>query len=113
MTLSNPNLKQDSEKDEEMSIAMNAFFERADAIISLANSQLAPISHAGQVTASLTYAAARFAVSSASIGFTKGQDLLVEKEDIIEFYVRQYRQMLDDNIEDYAKNFVAYTAPKQ
>lgn len=102
-----------NQPSDDISPPMREFFERADAIITLANSQLSPASHAGQVTASLTYAAARFAVSSASIGFTKGQDLLIEKDDIIDFYVKQYRQMLDDNIEDYAKNFVAYTAPKQ
>ncbi|MDO4251307.1 MAG: DUF3144 domain-containing protein [Moraxella sp.] len=86
-----------------------AFFERADNIISLANSQLSPTSHAGQVAASLTYAAARFAVSAASIGFVKGDDFIKEKEDIIAFYTKQYQQMLADNIEDYASNFEKYT----
>ena len=31
-----------------------------------------------------------------------------EKEDIIEFYVKQYRQMLNDNLKDYAQNFDKY-----
>lgn len=87
------------------------FFERADSIITLANSQLSPSSHTGQVAASLTYAAARFAVSSASIGFVKGSDLKKEKADIIAFYVKQYEQMLSDNIDDYATNFDTYTNP--
>lgn len=85
------------------------FFNRADAVITLANQQLSKDAHAGQVTASLTYAAARFAVSSASIGFVKGDDLLAEKQEIIAFYVKQYEQMLSDNIDDYAKNFAQYT----
>lgn len=91
----------------------NAFFERADAIITLANSQLSPKSHAGQVTASLTYAAARFATSSASIGFVKGSDFAKEKEDIIAFYTKQYQRMLADNIDDYAQNFEKYTGIKE
>lgn len=86
-----------------------AFFARADDIITLANAQLSPQSHAGQVTASLTFAAARFAVSSAAIGFTKGVDLTAEKADIVAFYVKQYEQMLKDNIDDYAAHFAEYT----
>ncbi len=86
-----------------------AFFERADDVINLANSQLSPTSHAGQVAASLTYAAARFAISAASIGFVKGSDFAKEKEDIIAFYTKQYQQMLADNIDDYANNFEKYT----
>lgn len=87
----------------------NAFFERADSMITLANSQLSPNSHAGQVAASLTYAAARFAVSAASIGFVKGSDFAKEKDDIIAFYTKQYQKMLADNIDDYAQNFEKYT----
>ncbi len=91
----------------------NAFFERADNIITLANSQLSPQSHAGQVAASLTYAAARFAVSAASIGFVKGSDFAKEKTDIIAFYTEQYQKMLSDNIDDYAENFEKYTGIKK
>ncbi|MDO4896409.1 MAG: DUF3144 domain-containing protein [Moraxella sp.] len=87
----------------------NAFFERVDSVITLANGQLSPTSHAGQVTASLTYAAARFAVSSASIGFNRGDELIKEKDDIIAFYTKQYQRMLSDNIDDYAQNFEKYT----
>lgn len=87
----------------------NAFFERVDSVITLANSQLSPNAHAGQVTASLTYAAARFAVSSASIGFDNGKDFAKEKDDIIAFYTKQYQKMLSDNIDDYAQNFERYT----
>ncbi len=95
--------------EEEFQAQMNAFFERADAIINLANSQLAPQSHAGQVAASLNYAAARFAVSAASIGFVKGSDLAKEKDDIIKFYTEKYQQMLAENLEQYIENFDKYT----
>lgn len=87
---------------------IEAFYKRADAIIGLANSQLGPEAHSGQVGASLLYAAARYSASVASIGFVKGSDLAAEKEEIIEFYAKQYRQMLSDNLDDYAENFDKY-----
>ena len=101
--------EQISENTAQLPTDANAFFERADSIITLANSQLSPNSHAGQVAASLTYAAARFAVSAASIGFVKGDDFAKEKAGIIEFYTKQYQKMLADNIDDYAQNFEKYT----
>lgn len=97
----------------ELTPEMNAFFERADAVIMLANSQLSPQSHAGQVAASLTYAAARFAVSAASVGFVKGSDFAKEKEDIIKFYTQEYQKMLGEHIDDYARNFAKYTGIKK
>ena len=92
----------------ELSKDIEAFYKRADAIIELANSQLGPESHSGQGGASLLYAAARYSASVASIGFVKGSDLAKEKEEIIEFYAKQYRQMLSDNLDDYADNFDKY-----
>lgn len=92
----------------ELSKDIEAFYKRADAIIELANSQLGSEAHSGQVGASLLYAAARFSASVASIGFVKGNDLAAEKNEIIEFYTKQYRQMLSDNLDDYADNFDKY-----
>lgn len=94
---------------EEFNAQMNAFFERADAFINLANSQLSPQSHAGQVGSSLLYAAARYSASVASIGFVKASDFEKEKDDIVKFYTAQYEQMLADNLDDYIKNFEKYT----
>lgn len=98
----------DKQKLPEITAEMQAFYQRADAFIQLANGQLNPESHSGQVGASLLYAAARYSASVASIGFVKGDDFAKEKEDIIEFYAKQYRQMLSDNLDDYAQNFDKY-----
>lgn len=92
----------------EITPEMQSFYQRADAIIGIANSQLGPEAHSGQVGASLLYAAARYSASVASIGFIKGDDFAKEKDDIVEFYVKQYRQMLSDNLTDYAQNFDKY-----
>lgn len=92
----------------EITPEMHAFYQRADAIIGVANSQLGENAHSAQVGSSLLYAAARYSASVASIGFIKGDDFAKEKDDIVEFYVKQYRQMLSDNLADYAQNFDKY-----
>ncbi|SLJ84205.1 hypothetical protein DABAL43B_1007 [Psychrobacter sp. DAB_AL43B] len=97
----------------EITPEMQAFYQRADAIIGVANSQLGSDAHSGQVGASLLYAAARYSASVASIGFVKGDDFAKEKDDIVEFYVKQYRQMLSDNLTDYAQNFDKYVQINQ
>lgn len=109
---SNTQNQDPSEQVAQMPADMHAFFERADQFITLANSLLSPNSHSGQVAASLTYAAARFATSAASVGFVKGSDFAKEKADIIEFCTQQYQKMLSDNIDDYAENFEKYTGIK-
>lgn len=98
----------DDNSNAEVTPEMQSFYERADEIIGVANSQLGDKAHSGQVGASLLYAAARYSASVASIGFVKGDDFAKEKDDIVEFYVKQYRQMLSDNLTDYAQNFDKY-----
>ncbi len=104
------NNSQNDEIDTALEITpeMQAFYQRADEIIGVANSQLGPNAHSGQVGASLLSAAARYSASVASIGFVKGDDFAKEKDDIVEFYTKQYRQMLSDNLTDYAQNFDKY-----
>ena len=98
---------------EEVQAQVNAFYERADAFINLANSQLSPQSHAGQVGSSLLYASARYSASVASIGFANADDFAKEKDDIIKFYTAQYQQMLSDNLDDYITNCEKYTNIKK
>ncbi len=93
----------------EISPDMKAFFQRADALISVANGQLSEQVHSGKVGASLMYASARFSASVASIGFQSAEDFVNEKDKIIEFYSKQFCQMLSDNLDDYAQNFDKYT----
>lgn len=111
--MSQDNMPNDTQNDDidaalEITPEMQSFYQRADAIIGVANSQLGPDAHSGQVGASLLYAAARYSASVASIGFVKGNDFAKEKDDIVEFYTKQYRQMLSDNLTDYAQNFDKY-----
>ncbi len=112
-TLNLNNTDVNNTPDAEITAEMQSFYQRADDIIGVANSQLGKEAHSGQVGSSLLYAAARYTASVASIGFVKGEDFAKEKDDIVEFYVKQYRQMLSDNLIDYAQNFDKYVNIKK
>ncbi len=87
---------------------MNAFYERADEFIKLANELRTEDAHAGKINASMLYAVARFSAWTAATGFVKGSDYAKEKHDIIEHFTKNFERMLADNIEDYAENFQKY-----
>ena len=79
---------QNNEIDASLEITpeMQSFYQRADAIIGVANSQLGPDAHSGQVGASLLYAAARYSASVASIGFVKAM-ILPKKRMILSNFI--------------------------
>lgn len=87
---------------------MQAFYERADEFIGLANSLRTDSVHAGKINASMLYATARFSAWAAATGFVKGSDYAKEKADIIEHFTKNFERMLSDNIDDYAENFQKY-----
>lgn len=87
---------------------MDAFYERADEFINLANQLRTEDVHAGKVNASMLYATARFSAFVATAGFFKGSDYAKEKQDIIEHFTKNFEKMLSDNIDDYAENFTKY-----
>ena len=83
------------------------FFDRADAHIHLSNSQLADITP-GKVSASMMYATARFNSWVSACGFNDGSEMAEARADTIEYFVKQYRLMLEDNLDDYIHNFDRY-----
>ncbi len=83
------------------------FFDRADTHIHIANDQTEKADR-GKVSASLMYATARFNAWVSAFQAESGEDLLEGKEQIVEYFVEQYRQMLEENLDDYAKNFEKY-----
>ena len=84
------------------------FYERADAHIALANGHINANIHPGMVSNSLMFGAARFNAWVAAAGFTNGEDMKKEKEDILKFFTEQYRLMLAENLENYAENYDHY-----
>ena len=87
------------------------FYDRADAVIHLANDQLSDITR-GKASASLLYAASRFNAWISAIGFQSGPEMTEKKAEIIEYFVEQYKIMLEENLDDYIENFDRYMKTK-
>lgn len=83
------------------------FYKRADAHIHIANEQIEKVGR-GKVSASMMYATARFNSWISACKAESGDDLVEGKEKIIEYFVEQYREMLTENLDEYAKNFDKY-----
>lgn len=86
------------------------FYDRADAVIDVANGQLTEMAR-GQVSASTLYAAARFNAWVSASGWTSAEEMRVARDETIDYFVRQYRAMLAENLDDYIENFDRYMRP--
>ena len=84
------------------------FYERADAQIFLANGQISQEVQPGIVSDSFMYGASRFNAWVAATGFSNGEDMRKEREEILEFFVTQYRLMLEENFDNYAEKHAEY-----
>ena len=83
------------------------FYERADAHIHLSNEQIADVGR-GNASASMMYAAARFNAWVSACRFPTTDQMAAAREQEIEFFVDQYRGMLEENFDDYVENFSKY-----
>lgn len=83
------------------------FYERADAHIHLSNEQAQSIGR-GKVSASMMYATARFNAWVSATGFTEKEQMASARQETIEYFVEQYRSMLENNLDDYISNFESY-----
>ena len=71
-----------------------------ESFIELANEHSNKVSP-GAVSSAILYAASRF---NAFIVATNAEDFTEEKETSIQYFLKQYEQMLRDNMDDYEKN---------
>jgi hypothetical protein len=83
------------------------FFDRADAHINLSNDQMQEQTP-GKVSASMMYATARFNAWWAACGFRQAEEFAASRQEQIDYYVEQYRSMLEANLTDYTDNFNSY-----
>lgn len=83
------------------------FYGRADAHIHLANDQLSDVA-AGKVSASMMFAASRFNAWICAKDFESGEAMASKREEIMEYFMAQYRAMLEENLNNYIENFDAY-----
>lgn len=85
-----------------------AFFDRADAVIALANRQVGQGQPHGDVSASTLYAAARFNAFTTAAAHRSAQGLAADKAEVLEYFTAQYRAMLEEHLDDYVTNFDRY-----
>lgn len=86
-----------------------AFWDRADEIINLANQQ-AENAESDDVSSSLLYATARFNAFLIASTAEKADDIQAGKDAAVEYFTKQYRQLLIDNIDEYIENFDEYNS---
>ena len=84
------------------------FYERADAHIHLSNDQISEKVGSGKVSASFMYAVARFNSWVSACGWNSSNEMAESKEETIEYFVTEYRKMLEENMDDYISNFESY-----
>ncbi len=82
-----------------------AFYARADAHIFLANEQITPVAEPGVVSASFMYSLARFNAWISARGFSSAEEMKAGKEKMMAYFVKEYSNMLEKNLEDYINNF--------
>ncbi len=83
------------------------FYKRADEHIDLSNKQLETID-SDKVSASMMFSVARFNAWLSATGFQSREKMIEGKEQTIEYFVIQYRKMLEDNLNDYIQNYDQY-----
>lgn len=84
------------------------FYERADAHILLSNKQISGDSGPGKVSASFMYAVARFNAWLSACGFNNADEMKQAREETIDYFLGEYRKMLEENMDDYINNFDTY-----
>lgn len=83
------------------------FYDRADALIHLANDQNKDVGRS-KVSASFMYATARFNAWASACGFDSADQMRDAKQETIEYFAKQYTAMLEENLNDYIENFGKY-----
>ena len=90
----------------------NNFYNRADEHINLSNEQLQNESR-GKVSASMMYSVAKFNAWVSACGWDNGKEMNSAKEETLEYFVDEFRKMLNENLDDYIENFDSYMKPKE
>jgi hypothetical protein len=81
------------------------FYERVDTMIALANGYVKTNTHPAFTNNSFMFASARFNAWVAAVGYTNAEEMRKEKDDLLNFFVNQYKLMLQENLENYIENY--------
>ncbi|MFV1984055.1 MAG: DUF3144 domain-containing protein [Thiohalomonadales bacterium] len=85
----------------------NEFFELADAFIALANKQGKEVNQ-GKVSATFLYGAARFNTFLVASNSESKAAFEAGIESSIEYFMTEYKKMLDEHFADYKANYETY-----
>lgn len=88
------------------------FYDRADEHINLSNDQLNTESK-GKVSASMMYGLSRFNSWVSACGWNSSEEMKSAKKETLNYFVDEYRKMLEENLDDYINNFDEYMKPKK
>ena len=87
------------------------FWEMTDEFINLANTQCDNHNN-GKVSTSILFSAARFNAFMFASTTKDVAELLKDKEMAIEYFTSQYKKVLEENLNDYEKNYKDYITAK-
>jgi hypothetical protein len=88
------------------------FWERVNTVINLANTQCDK-ALPNEVGASAMFAAARFNAYILARTTASAENMAIEKERALEYFVDQFRNMMASNLDDFAENFDRYMHPEK
>lgn len=102
-------------QDHEVNLSDEQFYERADEFIEVANQFIDSTDQvsglnitAGQVSASFMYANTRFSAWLSACAYENVEDFKQDRSMILEYYLEQFKAMLEDNLDEYTENYDAY-----
>jgi len=81
------------------------FVRRADEHIQTANAQINEYVTPGEVSASFMYGVARFNAWLAAREYKSAEDFKAEKEKAMEYFISEYKKMLEEHIDNHIQNF--------
>ncbi|MGI2258090.1 DUF3144 domain-containing protein [Shewanella sp. GXUN23E] len=97
-----------------MSDTEQAFYDRATEMIKLANKQNQNTEiKTGEVSASFMYAVARYNAWFGSTNFETKEQMVSKKQEMMDYYVERYKEMLESNMNDYIEHFDHYRSTQK
>ncbi|MGL4834551.1 DUF3144 domain-containing protein [Shewanella sp.] len=97
-----------------MSDNQKAFYDRASELIKLANQQNQNTEiQTGEVSASFMWALARYNAWFGSTSFETKEQMQSKKQEMMDYYLARYKEMIDANLDDYIENFDHYRATQK
>ncbi len=93
-------MSENTDKDKE-------FYEMADAFIAVANGHSGKAEQ-GKVSATFLYAAARFNTFLVASASSSADEFSSRKDEAVEYFVAEYKKMLEEHFTDYTENYDTY-----